>query len=222
LARRHAAGEPGGHPIDVVSFSLGYYHESPQDAQFDSVMYELLQRLGRLGVAVIASAGNNSTDQQMFPAGFTPNDKGPIFVAEDDCVQVISVGALNPDGSVAMFSNGGPWVRVWERGAAVVSTMPDNFDHSRQAQVATVDPSGLKRNSLDPDNFTSGFALGSGTSYAAPVVAGKIAQRLIDKAAAGSVDMDATGAIAVQRGTLAVDETLQAYDAWLQEQLQQA
>ncbi|RAG32636.1 hypothetical protein DN554_30350, partial [Burkholderia multivorans] len=41
LARRHRDGEAGGHPIDVLSLSLGYYHETPEDVQFDPTMYNL-------------------------------------------------------------------------------------------------------------------------------------------------------------------------------------
>ena len=29
VARRHRDGEEGGHPIDVLSLSMGYYHETP-------------------------------------------------------------------------------------------------------------------------------------------------------------------------------------------------
>ena len=50
VARRHRDGEDGGHPIDVLSLSLGYYHETPQDLLFDPTMYDILRRLGECGV----------------------------------------------------------------------------------------------------------------------------------------------------------------------------
>ena len=72
LARRHRDGEPGGHPIDVLSLSLGYYHETPDDELFDPTMYGILRRLGECGVAVVCSAGNDATARPVFPAAFTP------------------------------------------------------------------------------------------------------------------------------------------------------
>ena len=36
LVRRHRHGEPGGHPIDVLNLSMGYYHETPEDGLFDA------------------------------------------------------------------------------------------------------------------------------------------------------------------------------------------
>src|SRR6185295_1199920 len=52
LAMLHAAGQ-GGCPVDVVSLSSGYYHESTADEAFDSVMYDALLQLGQLGIAVV-------------------------------------------------------------------------------------------------------------------------------------------------------------------------
>jgi serine protease len=179
LARRHAAGEPDGHPVDVVSLSFGYYHELPEDPAFDPVIYGVLEKLGRLGVAVVASAGNDATRRQLFPAAFTPNPDGPVVAADADCVPVLSVGARNPDGTVALFSNGGSWVRNWEPGAAVVSTMPVTFNGGDNAAAGTGDPSGQRRQSLDPDNFSAGFGVWSGCSFATPVLAARVANELI-------------------------------------------
>jgi subtilisin family serine protease len=43
---------------------------------------------------------------------------------------------------------------------------------------------------MDMDNYRGGFATWSGTSFAAPVLAGEIAQRLIDS---DSLDADGVG-----------------------------
>ena len=43
-----------------------------------------------------------------------------------------AVGALNPDSTVALFSNDGDWVRFLRPGAALISTMPTTFDASMQ------------------------------------------------------------------------------------------
>lgn len=206
LVRRHAAGT-GGHPIDVVSLSLGYYHESPADAAHDSALQEVLEDLGQLGVAVVASAGNDATAQPMFPAAFAPNKAGPVFEPVPGTVPLTSVGALNPNGTIALFSNTGTWVRHWEPGAAVVSTMP-LFDHSGLPVARVPDPyhPDLVRETIDPDSFASGFAVGSGTSFAAPVLAGRIAQKLIDNSRTdGGISLDAVGDPAVQRGASAVE-----------------
>jgi hypothetical protein len=40
---------------------------------------------------------------------------------------VISVGALNLNGTKAMFSNDGDWVTAFALGAAVVSTYPSTW-----------------------------------------------------------------------------------------------
>ncbi len=37
---------------------------------------------------------------------------------------LISVGALNPDGGVSLFSNSGDWIACYSPGAALVSTLP--------------------------------------------------------------------------------------------------
>ena len=81
LARRHRDGEPGGHPIDVLSLSLGYYHETPEDELFDPTMYGILRKLGECGVAVVCSAGNDATARPGLPGRVhargptTPDDR---------------------------------------------------------------------------------------------------------------------------------------------------
>ncbi|MGG7378818.1 hypothetical protein ACQ7B2_08600, partial [Escherichia coli] len=63
------------------------------------------------------------------------------------------VGALNPDGTVALFSNSAEWVLDWELGAALVSTMPQ-LDYGRNSAAATGDPVRGARQCVDPDRFT--------------------------------------------------------------------
>jgi len=95
---------------------------------------------------------------------------------------LVSVGALNPNGTVALFSNIGPWVQTFATGAAVLSTVPAGtaptaFSGGLHATAAApID--GLNRETIDPDDFTGGFAVWSGTSFAAPVIAGRIAAEL--------------------------------------------
>jgi subtilisin family serine protease len=92
-------------------------------------------------------------------------------------VPLVSVGALNPDGTDALFSNAGPWVRAWTPGAALVSTMPVTF-HGGIEPLPRGEAFGRARSALDPDDYRSGFAVWSGTSFSAPLLAGRMAANL--------------------------------------------
>jgi hypothetical protein len=195
LARRHRDGEPGGHPVDVLSLSMGYYHETPDDVLFDPTMLDILTLLGDCGTAVVCSAGNDATDRPMFPAAFAPwSDGQDPAGAGAGRVPVVSVGALNPNGSDALFSNTGAWVRAWAPGASVMSTIPA-FQGGLQAMAATT-VDGRLRESADPDDFTSMFALWSGTSFSAPLFAGRLAARLVDQLPAADAVDDRPAAVA--------------------------
>ncbi len=178
-----ASNDPSAVPpvVDVVVLSLGFYHEQPDDTAFGSNLLDVLQTLGRLGVAVVAAAGNDSTQRPMFPAAFTPWPHGPVTETRNDCLPIVSVGALNPNRTVAMFSNAGQWVICYRAGAAVVSTFPTTFNGSAQpSYVVRDDDDRIKRESIDGDDFRGGFGVWSGTSFAAPVLAGQLAAQLCD------------------------------------------
>ncbi|MEP7178730.1 MAG: S8/S53 family peptidase [Pseudonocardiales bacterium] len=166
--------------IDVVSLSLGYYHEQPDDITFDPQLLSPLRALSRSGVAVVASAGNDSTGRPAYPAAFTPYPGGQIPAFDANCVPLISVGALNPDGTIALFSNAGPWVACHRPGAALVSTFPVTFNASAESSYRAFVPGEGWRETIDPDDFRSGFGTWSGTSFAAPVLAGELAQCLLE------------------------------------------
>ena len=89
---------------------------------------------------------------------------------------IVAVGALNPNASEALFSNTGRWVRAWASGASVVSTMPPL--QGGYLPRARIKYDGHIREDIDPDDFTGQFAVWSGTSFSAPLVAGRIAQHL--------------------------------------------
>ena len=182
LVSRAASGLPGGLGIDVFSLSMGYYHETPEDGLFDPTMYELLASMGRCGTVVTCSAGNDATDRPMFPAAFAPwqGGGGPVKLSAD-VTAIVSVRALNPNGStVALFSNDGPWIGCSAPGGAVFSTMPAfNGGDQPLARVGSDLGGSIRvRESIDPDDFRGGFAVWSGTSFAAPIVAGAIASAL--------------------------------------------
>lgn len=215
LVRTRAGQTDDGH-LDVVVLSLGYYHEALLDPDSDApILNAVLQALGSLGVIVVAAAGNDATMRPMYPAAFTPYDGG-LVGPDTNRVPVISVGSRNPDASIALFSNSGSWVTCWDVGAAVVSTFPVTFnggalssaevqDGYANAPRRTIDPDGY--GTIDPRVYSGGFGTWSGTSFAAPVLAGRLAQELIDGPARDSSipdlnSMDA--AEAVHRGWAAV------------------
>ncbi len=134
-------------------------------------------------MAVVVSAGNDATRRPSYPAAFAPYDGG---MPDDlDRIPITTVGALNPDGSVALFSNDGPWVGFWRPGAALVSTFPTTYDGSQEASNELFGANGEVRAALDPDDYRAGFAVWSGTSFAAPLFAGQLAELLLTELAGG-------------------------------------
>ena len=103
------------------------------------------------GVVVVASAGNDGSCRPTFPAAFP---------------DVVSVGAVGPYGP-APFSNYGPWVRACAPGVDLLSTFFEGYDGDEPAGDGGV----------DTDSF-GGWALWSGTSFSAPVVAGALARTI--------------------------------------------
>ncbi|GAB3580766.1 S8/S53 family peptidase [Calidifontibacter terrae] len=177
LLARHvealAAGVDDG-VIDVLSLSMGYYHEQSDDPAAAPALRRLLEAYRDAGVIVVAGVGNDAIERPFFPAAFGVGDAVPA---------VLSVGASNPGGAtVALFSNGGDWVRFHRPGAAVVSTMPVTVDAGGEASTAASD----RRATLDPDSYACGFGVWSGTSFAAPALAAEAAQQLADLSAQGA------------------------------------
>ena len=161
----------------MLSISAGYYHESPEDTPIDTSIAEVLGDLGRAGVVVVAGAGNDATERPLLPAGLAAVPAGPSQVA------LVSVGSLNPNGStVALFSNAGEWVTTYRSGAAIVSTLPISGNAGTQSSTAAagVTPDKRSRTTIDVDDFSGGFGVWSGTSFAAPLLAGQVAKALAD------------------------------------------
>jgi subtilisin family serine protease len=215
LAERVAAAIEGDmtRMVDVLCLSLGYYSESAADVVYSSGLREIIDVLLGLGVAVIAAAGNYSSSRRFYPAAFATQP--PPGAA----IPLISVGALNPNGSKALFSDGGHWVTAWAPGAAVISTFPQDVNGSRTPEVrmrahpANELPPGHDlphaREALDPDDYSSGFAAWSGTSFAAPLLAAHLTRSLMRAAAepGSGLRLDVTGpAAATQRVVAALEE----------------
>ena len=167
-----------GPVIDVLSLSLGYYHETPGTFEDEGALVTALRALSSTGVAVVAAAGNGSSDVEFFPAAFAA---GAGFD-----VPLVSVGAHNPGGlnpsgpTVSVYSNTGSWVTAYRCGTAVVSTMPTTFDGSIRSVLNLPGSTNPTRGSIDLDDYSGGFGQWSGTSFAAPALAGDVAARLLD------------------------------------------
>ena len=108
----------------------------------------------------------------------------------------------HPDGTIALFSNDGPWVKYLRPGASLVSTFPDTYDGSGEPTHRVLNRRGEVRSSFDPDDFISGFGVWSGTSFAAPVLAGEVAAALAHAYRDGERDLSTPAAVARVRGVL--------------------
>jgi subtilisin family serine protease len=120
------------------------------------------------GWLVVASAGNNASCRLAYPAALP---------------DVVAVGAISKCVP-AWFSNYGPWVDVSARGVDVVAEFPtfetpgpgDGYQDTRVATDFDRDTDELQ--TYDLSDFTSGWAVWSGTSFSAPLVAARLAQEL--------------------------------------------
>nr|WP_042194567.1 S8 family serine peptidase [Kibdelosporangium sp. MJ126-NF4]CEL21407.1 Thermophilic serine proteinase precursor (Ak.1 protease) [Kibdelosporangium sp. MJ126-NF4]CTQ96026.1 Thermophilic serine proteinase precursor (EC 3.4.21.-) (Ak.1 protease) [Kibdelosporangium sp. MJ126-NF4] len=156
--------------VDVVSLSLGYFDEAGSTSTFTGQVAEAVDKLRELGVLVVAAAGNEATSRRFYPAALAERASG-----SDIAPQVVSVGALNPSTTRALFSNEAPWVRAWATGAGVVSTFPTDVQGAVSANLVPA----TGRSALDPDDYRAGFAVWDGTSFAAPLAAAEITAAMI-------------------------------------------
>src|SRR3712207_9504760 len=67
----------------------------------------------------------------------------------------------SPEGTIALFSNDGPWVKYLRPGASLVSTFPKNYDASLLPRNLVRNERGEYRAAPDPDDFSSGFGVRS-------------------------------------------------------------
>jgi subtilisin family serine protease len=149
------------------------------------------------------AAGNHGTTEPFFPAAFGAPYGSPID--PDGPVPLTTVGAMNPDAStVALFSNSGPWVTTHRLGAAIVSTVPVTLRGSTESSIWVERHDPACRATVGPETYPGGFALWSGTSFAAPAAAGELAAFIA--AAGGGIDRPE----ACERGRKAVAHVIDA------------
>ncbi|MFN2608844.1 MAG: S8 family serine peptidase [Acidimicrobiales bacterium] len=146
LALAAAIRAMGSASLDVLNLSLGgYTMDNQEPAQLTAALRSLPPR-----TVVVAAAGN----------GMTPDR--PFWPAASKLPQVVAVGSLQATGGAPSgFTNSGSWVDACARGEGLVSSFLE-FDGILQA-----DPT------KQPNDF-DGAAQWSGTSFAAPTVAGAI------------------------------------------------
>jgi hypothetical protein len=151
--------------VDIVSLSFGYYEQAAENAFHTSKLREVLGELGDLGVRVVAAAGNRASADPVYPAALA----GAPWAGDAPETRLISVGALNPDGSRAVYSNHGDWVTHWDFGTAVAGPTPPFGQQAARGQTAE----------YDPENLVGGFASWAGTSFATGLFAGRLAAELM-------------------------------------------
>lgn len=167
-------GDEAAFAVDVVVLAMGYVDENPND-QPGGWIGDAVNRLTALGIPVVAAAGNQSSDRPFYPAAFAAYPRAEI------AAPILSVGALNPNKHIAMFSNEGPWVSCYATGAGLVSTFPLEAKGSRMPERrAKSSILNRHRESHDPDDFSAGFAVWSGTSFAAPIAAAFLLNAMAD------------------------------------------
>jgi subtilase family protein len=192
--------------VDVVNLSFGRYVDPGEHARFREEASALLDELAQLGVRVVTSAGNESVADDVFPAMLS-EDKN-----DTDHTPLVSVGALDPDGTPAAYTSTADWVTVQAPGSSLVSTLPD-FDPSEYPIAEDFDDDGDLVNP-DPNFQASGIGHWSVTSFAAGWVSASIAAKLIEQATPSSL-LDTGLAGAGARAKSAWDAVVADLEDWI-------
>ena len=118
-----------------------------------SLLEDAIGDLREKGTVVVASAGNDGSCAPLYPAAFE---------------HVVGVAALVEDeGAAAPFTNYGPWVDACTAGVDLVSTFFEGWNGDEPEVDGT-----------DVDRF-DGWAVWSGTSFAAPRVVAALAAHMV-------------------------------------------
>jgi serine protease len=146
------------HGAQVINLSLEFSPDEVSSAAQIPDIVDAINFAGQRGVAVVAAAGNDQTDQLAYPAR-APN--------------VISVGATTRDRCVADYSNGGAGLDLVAPGGGTDAIMPTDPDCHPERSL----PSIYQLTLLDPPHWNRfGYPNGIfGTSMSAPEVAGAAA-----------------------------------------------
>jgi subtilisin family serine protease len=157
------------HDPQVINLSAGCRTRDDHPSIPLELFYK--KRLRKRDCVLVAAAGNDSWAAPFWPAAF------------DWCV---GVGSLDRDGRVSDYSNFGVSADVYALGRNVVNAFPDGtFECNETPAVG------------DIRVFGTGMARWSGTSFAAPVIAGLIAREISETGSSAKDARDAVLARAV-------------------------
>ena len=147
--------------VEIVNLSLGAQTIDDQPLLAFQVALELLTEGGHDDVLLVAAAGNFGDLRPCWPAAFR---------------RVVAVAGLTAELGPAAWSSSGFWVDVSAVGEGLVST----YVRGQEAPE-------FSGSSLDdwPLHDPRPWAVWTGTSFAAPQVAGEVARRLAAARAAG-------------------------------------
>ena len=134
---------------DIISMSAGSHSRGDLGMIGFRVLWE---KYAPKGTVLIAAAGNDSSRKPFYPAADT---------------YAIGVGAIDPDGKRAGYSNYGGWVDVYALGTDVINAFPfGTYDYQQPPMTGK------------HAKFDNGVAMWSGTSFSTPLVAGVVAARM--------------------------------------------
>lgn len=156
--------------VDVISLQAGLYARAGRAPLAFDAFHRLVLR-HHPEIVIVAAAGNNGSDAPFWPAAY------PWTTA---------VGSLTSGGDARpAWTNYGHWVDVYAPGENVVVAFPNgSYEYEDETRA----------------EFTNGHALWSGTSFSAPVVAGLIARRMVER----GVDAPTARDIVLEEGEIAM------------------
>jgi hypothetical protein len=144
----------------VINLSAGTHTLSQDPLKSFEVLWDT--RLKNMpDTVLVAAAGNDGSDKKFYPAAFP---------------WAVGVGSLDRSGQISSFSNWGSWVDVFAIGRNHVNAFPEG----RYVCKETPDKGDVRK-------FSNGLARWSGTSFAAPVVAGILAAMAAERPAGTTV-----------------------------------
>lgn len=153
----------------VINLSAGCRTRMDYPSAAFETFYE--EHLKDAECVLVAAAGNDSTAAPFWPAAFD---------------WAVGVGSLDRDGRISDFSNYGVSADVYALGRNHVNAFPDGSYKCRE----TPDKGDIRV-------FSTGMARWSGTSFAAPIVAGLIAREIAETGSSPAVARDQVLARAV-------------------------
>ena len=151
------------HEPQVINLSAGCRTRMDYPSIALGAFYE--KKLKGTDCVLVAAAGNDGWSAPFWPAAF------------DWCV---GVGSLDRDGRVSDYSNFGVSADVYALGRNHVNAFPDGTFECHESP-----------DKGDVRVFSTGMARWSGTSFAAPVVAGLIAREISETGATATAARDA-------------------------------